>query len=349
MANGAFTRFQTSDVITSVDSTTGTLWSGNQPRLLISATSSLHSQSNAGQYFTQVYQTSSNLTEAAVQFSIAYGDEVGSGSLLYNSLVNGLSPSSTIYGQYQNIVLGDDVAPFIFGDNSSSYFYALSIERARYKESLALGVLSLNLNSGVVGTVTRHLTDNSLASSGNVYGNAGRVYQLVSGSEGVVYTGVTSNGFTPTAGSYGLFLPDVGLIILNGKALDLPAVNGGIALGTVRTSNVANQNPSLMFNAISRSLQLNEPFRLNSQETLSSDYYFVRAQNSEFNYSSNPSFISGSTGQLLHPTMQNNPQTFITSVGLYNDSNELCAIAKLSRPLIKDFTKELLVRVKLDY
>ena len=349
MANGAFTRFQTSDIITSVDSSTGTVWSGNQPRLSKSFTSSVHSQSNAGQYFTQVYQTSSTLTEAAVQFSIAYGDEVGSGSLLYNSLVNGLSPSSTIYGQYQNIVLGDDVAPFIFGDNSSSYFYALSIERARYKESLALGVLSLTLSSSAASTPPITLTDNSLASSGNIYGNAGRVYQLVSGSEGVVFTGVNSNGFTTTAGSYGLLLPDVGLIILNGKALDLSALNGGIALGTVRTSNVANQNPSKMFNAISRSLVNNKPFRLNSQETLSSDYYFVRAQNSEFNYSSNPSFVSGSTGQLLHPTMQNNPQTFITSVGLYNDSNELCAVAKLSRPLIKDFTKELLVRVKLDY
>ena len=82
---------------------------------------------------------------------------------------------------------------------------------------------------------------------------------------------------------------------------------------------------------------------------MASDFYFVRAQNSEFNYSSNPSFVSGSTGQLLWDTMQNNPQTFITTVGLYNDSNELCAVAKLSRPLVKDFTKELLVRVKLDY
>ena len=327
MANGAFTRFQTSDIITSVDSSTGTVWSGNQPRLSKSATSSLHSQSNAAQYFTQVYQTSSTLTEAAVQFSIAYGDEAGSGSLLYNSLVSGFSPSSTLYGQYQNIVLGDDVAPFVFGDNSSSYFYALSIERARYKESLALGVLSLTLSGSITASIT--LTDNSSISSGNVYGNAGRVYQLVSGSEGVVFTGVNSNGFTTTAGSYGLFLPDVGLIILNGKALDLTTANQGISLGTVRTSNVANQNPSLMFNAISRSLANNKTFRLNSQETLSSDYYFVRAQNSEFNYSSNPSFVSGSTGQLLHPTMQNNPQTFITSVGLYNDSNELCAVAKI--------------------
>jgi len=43
------------------------------------------------------------------------------------------------------------------------------------------------------------------------------------------------------------------------------------------------------------------------------------------------------------------PVTYITTVGLYNDSNELLAVAKLSKPLQKDFTKETLVRVKLDY
>jgi hypothetical protein len=34
---------------------------------------------------------------------------------------------------------------------------------------------------------------------------------------------------------------------------------------------------------------------------------------------------------------------------MYNDANELVAVAKLSRPLLKDFTKESLVRVKLDF
>ena len=47
--------------------------------------------------------------------------------------------------------------------------------------------------------------------------------------------------------------------------------------------------------------------------------------------------------------MKLNPKTFITTVGLYNDAFELCAIAKLSQPVAKDFTKEALVRVKLDY
>ena len=90
-------------------------------------------------------------------------------------------------------------------------------------------------------------------------------------------------------------------------------------------------------------------FSLNSQETISSDYVFVRARNAEFNYSENPSFISGSTGEVVFNSFINNPQTFPTTIGLYNDNNELLAVAKLSRPLLKDFTKEALVRVKLDF
>ena len=76
---------------------------------------------------------------------------------------------------------------------------------------------------------------------------------------------------------------------------------------------------------------------------------FVRPRSSEFNYSENPSYISGSTGEILYDSFINNPITYITTVGMYNDNNELLAVAKLSRPLKKDFTKEALVRVKLDF
>ena len=348
MANGAFTQFQPSDIINNVDSITGTVWSGYAPRLVAVQSSSVQNASNSGQYYLHVYQTASTDTSAAVQFDIAYADEEGSGSLLYNSLVDGKSPSSTLYGQYQNIALGDDTDPFIFGNYTGSYLYALSLERARYKESLALGTMALSLRKAGTTNEVR-LTDNSRISGGDVFGNAGRVYQIVSGSEGTVFTGVNDNGFTSNSGSYGLFLPDVGLILLNGAALDGPVAGQGIALGTGRNSNTNDTNNTKLFGAISASIGIGNTFRLNSQETLASDFYFVRAQNSEFNYSSNPSFVSGSTGALLWDVMQNNPQTFITTVGLYNDSNELCAVAKLSRPLIKDFTKELLVRVKLDY
>jgi hypothetical protein len=91
-----------------------------------------------------------------------------------------------------------------------------------------------------------------------------------------------------------------------------------------------------------------DSFKLNSEETISSNYVFVRVRNSEFNYSSNPSNITGS-GEIRHNSMVNNPQAYVTSVGLYNDNNDLLGVAKLSKPLLKDFTKEALIRIKLDY
>ena len=101
-------------------------------------------------------------------------------------------------------------------------------------------------------------------------------------------------------------------------------------------------------NSLYRGLNSGSIFTLRSEETLSSNYVFVRARNSEFNYSTNPSNITGS-GELRHSIMIDSPQSYVTSVGLYNDNNDLIAISKLSSPLLKDFTKEALIRIKLDY
>jgi hypothetical protein len=89
-------------------------------------------------------------------------------------------------------------------------------------------------------------------------------------------------------------------------------------------------------------------FKLQSQETVSSRFFFTRVYNGDYNYTTNPSIIDDQ-GNLLYSTLIDNPQTYITTVGLYNDNSELLAVAKLSKPVVKDFTKELLLRVKLDY
>mgnify|MGYP003115432227 FL=1 len=169
-----------------------------------------------------------------------------------------------------------------------------------------------------------------------------KVYQVISGSNGSAYSG---NGYAPNSGSYGLFLPDIGTILLNTTALSTGSNDGGIDLFVSSSSNSKGKNPQYLYNAI----KAGENFTLRSEETLTSDFVFVRARNSEFNYTENPSFISGSTGELVYPILVDSPQTFISSVGLYNDNNECVAVAKLSKPLQKDFTKELLLRVKLDF
>jgi len=348
----SFKAFQPSDIVVSSDSITSTLWSTNAPQLTTFFTSSTQTTSAAGAYYYNVYQTSSVLSGSAVQFAIAYGNAAGSGSLVYNSLVNGLSPTSTVFGQYQDLVLGDENSSFIFGNISSSEFFAISFERARYKESLFLGSLSLTL-SGSSKNLT--LTDNSNYVSSVQYAGGGmRVFQLISGSLGVRYSGstTTSDGYSANSGSYGWFLPDIGTILLNPLALTAPAVSGGMAFnysGSATASAAPNVTPmTSLFSAISGGALISG-FSINSQETITSDYVFVRPQSSEFNYSENPSFISGSTGEVIYSQFINNPQVYITTVGLYNDANELLAVAKLSRPLQKDFTSEALIRVKLDF
>ncbi len=188
--------------------------------------------------------------------------------------------------------------------------------------------------------------------------DCGRVFNLVSGSFGSAISTTVAGGIAPgytASGSYGFYLPDIGTIVLNASAFALPAVSGGINLsldranyGTITvdaSASYTSTNNTTLFQAISRSAN----FQLNSQETISSDYIFVRIGNADYNYSTNPTFVSGSTGAVLWPTMINSPQTYITTVGLYNDNSELLAVAKMSVPLVKDFTKEALIRVKLDW
>ena len=335
----SFKAFEQDDFVVSADSITAGLWTGNAPELTTFFTSSTQVASSNGDYYINVFNDS-GLTD--IQFAIAYGDVDGSGSIEYDSAVEGKSPSSTSYGQYRTLVLGDELAEFTFGEEISPNFYAISVDRNRYKGGLFPGSTTLNLT---VGANTISLTDNSQVSSTVEFNDAGRVFQLVSGSAGVVSADSPGENGYSLSGSYGLFLPDIATYLLNPLALDANVANGGILLGTTRGDNVDSENAGTLYDAIVDGAT----FTANSEETITSDFIFVRPRSSEFNYSENPSFISGSTGEVIYSSFINNPTTYVTTVGLYNDASELLAVAKLSTPLPKDFTKEALIRVKLDF
>jgi len=336
----AFKRFDPEDFVVSSDSITSTLWSTGAPTLTEFYTSSVQAAGSSGNYYLSVYQTASNLSTAQVQFDIAYADSIGSGSALYNTLVPQNSYTKTIYGQYRSLILEDENASFTFGTGNNvttgSFFWVLSIERANYKQSLFPGSLNLQI-SGSGGII--NLTDDSQDNPVSVFLGSTRVYQLISGSNGTAGS-LSNSGYVANSGSYGLVFPDLGTILINPFA-----VSQSIKLFPSRSNNSNGLNTQRLFNSI----VLGDSFALNSQETITSDYVFVRARNSEFNYSENPSFISGSTGEVIYSNFINAPQVYITTVGMYNDSNDLLAVAKMSRPLLKDFTKEALVRVKLDF
>ena len=347
-----FKRLEADDFVVSAQAQTATCWSNNVPALTTFFTQSSQTNSTTGEYYTTVFNTDgTDASQPAVaQFEIAYGNDTGGGALAYNETANpGVSPASTIYGQYQALVLEDENAGFVFGGVSGSSIYVLSIERSAYKQALFPGSLNLVLSGSVSTGNSLVLTDNSQMVTVPEYFGTTRAYQVISGSDGLAWnSGAGGSGYTTSNGSYGLFLPDIGTVILNGDALDLNDAQG-INLGTTTTSNTAGNNNEKLFNAISGSGIISPSFALNSEETITSDFVFVRARNSEFNYSTNPSYISGSTGEVAYNYFINNPQTYMTTVGLYNDENDLLAVAKLSKPLNKDFTKEALIRVKLDF
>ena len=332
----AFNRLDPEDFVISSDSITATLWSEGTVTLTNFNSSSTQEAGSSGDFYLNVFQTASGDDSAAVQFAIAYGNRYASGSTFYNNGVTTASPTRTTYGQYRNLILGDENAQFVFGIITSSDFWVINIDRTRYKESLLPGSLTLILS----GSGKLSLTDDSQVSPTTIFNDAGRVYQIISGAAGTVFTGINSNGYSTLSGSYGWFLPDIGTILLNPLA-----TSASINLSPSRSVNSDGLNYQKLFAAISGGAS----FQINSQETISSDYIFIRARNAEFNYSENPSFISGSTGEIVFNQFINNPQTFLTTIGLYNDNMELLAVAKMSRPLLKDFTKEALVRVKLDF
>lgn len=366
----SFTQLNPSDFVVSNDSVTAPAWSSNTPTLTTFYTGSptITTTVSAGAYYLNVYQSPVSSNGSAVQFAVAYGNINGSGSIWLNSLVPGVSPSYTTYNQYQTLVYGPEVTGsqgFNFGGASTKAqdIWVLSIERNRYKQSLMPGTFNLTL-TGSGGSIT--ITDNSNDSTVINYLDCGRVFTLVSGSYGRAVNQTLTNASGPgqtVSGSYGFFLPDIATIILNPSALALSAGQGGIAINVDRrnygsgsapaaSASYTSTNNILMYQSISGSGALpltGSGFQLNSQETVSSDYVFVRVNNSEYNYSTNPTFTSGSSGAVLYDTMIYSPQTFITTVGLYNNNSELLAVAKLSQALVKDFTKEALIRVKLDW
>ena len=97
------------------------------------------------------------------------------------------------------------------------------------------------------------------------------------------------------------------------------------------------------------SIKLGGDFEARRTENVSTSHYFVRATNREFNFSNNPSYTTGTDGTFSESTFETDPKTFITTVGMYNDSNELIAVAKTSQPIAKSFDKEVLIKVKLDF
>ncbi len=306
------------------------LWSGNSGELTVFHTSSFQSATQKAYYY-EIYNGDPTVSTNEPQFSISYGHYAGSGS----AGTNEDSPSSAIYSQLQQVLLPSSQKFFRFNDTNQNDVYAIAINRARLKDRLDPGNWELCI-SGSGGNDMLRLIDDS--GDRDQSGNARQTkYNIVSGS--------LLNGIQNSSRVFGEVYPQHGIIVLSAALLDTSA-----SLGTVRTQ-ADNQNHNRLFTAISGAAAADAAngFQARNEEEIKSTFYFVRAKNAEYNFSNNPTYISGSEGKLAQTTYIGDPKTYITSVGLYNNDNSLLAIAKLSKPLLKSFSNEILIKVKLDF
>jgi hypothetical protein len=362
ISNGIYKKFGDFDVISNkIEVVTEGLWSNGSGSLSgaiatgSTATIAGHSGSDASKYYLNVFLTGSNTgSTAPIEFAVAYGHKYGSGSVQLTTSDSALLPTKAIYSQYRillnNNFEGDADDFFTFYSSSvedgfqSNEIYVINLARARYRQQADAGNIKITL-SGSNGTSFTFIDDSGKKFSDKA-GKAGTVFNIVSGSnnlgtelDATIHSYVASN-----QQGFGKFYPHLGIILLNPAAI-ATVVGSEVLPSTATTPTAETYNHRRIFNAIKGG----GDFEMRRTENVSTQHFFVRATNREFNFSNNPTFTSGSDGTLREPSFETDPKTYITSVGLFNDANELMAVAKTSQPIAKSFDKEVLIKVKLDF
>lgn len=244
----------------------------------------------------------------------------------------------------------------------SDDIYVINISRQNFRDRIESGNWQLTLSAvdstnvaDTNNTIT--LIDETVDYIGT--NNSNPTYKLNSlgGVVYGVYSGSLESGIDIDADKepYGLFFPDNGVIILNGEMLYQSA-----SIETRRTEATSSgafplsSNAEMLFTSISASMSVNNPFKATTAETKMPTYCFIRINNFEFNYTLNPSYFDivndGKDSLVVKDKlrMSKSPFVYITTIGLYNDSGDLLAVAKLSKPIKKTFSDELVIKIKLE-
>jgi hypothetical protein len=252
-----------------------------------------------------------------------------------------------IYNQMAQILVGFDTGSSIQrfdkdGDFSTTNVKLneclfVSFSRLLSKDELKKGSLSLSLyrsgssNSSLSGLVT--ISDYGAASDYRTNSPAGEY--------GILYTSSVDTG-----SAVGLVYYQAGIAVLTSSIFT--GVFGARS-STLYTSSVSTfiASSSISSSCDAFRNRINS-IQFNNTTELNSTIYFCRANHNEFNYSSNPTYLSN--GKIIVKNVSTDaPVSYITTVGLYAADNELLAVAKLSEPLKKSVDNELTVRTRLDF
>ena len=288
--------------------------------------------------FQSVYDYPYLSSSANHLFDLSCGYKTGSAAYEENS------KKQNIYGQMAQVLVGNDadgnIREFdrdgdLSGGDKISQAYFLNVSRLLAKDEIKKETLAFTVGDGATygAPFASEVVVSDLGASTNYRTNS------PAGDYGVLYTG--SN--PPTVGTgVGLIYYQAGIIVLTSSLFDSSVMNAaGETAEAVLTGSSIEDNANAIRHRFDN-LSFNNTIELNST------IYFCNANHNEFNYSSNPTYLSESKIRVKSQAIDS-PSAYITSIGLYAADNELLATAKLSEPLKKDPSNSLTLRVRLDY
>ena len=324
--------------------------------------------------FQSVYDYPYLSSSANHIFDITVG--VSPNSSIYASVTSQQSKKKNIYNQMAQVLMGydhtgsvqefDEDGNILAGGTKLRNVFFFNFSRLLVKDEIKKGTFELEFGVNKVfnqaGTAfTKRLKVTDYSGSDGYFTNSpageyGVLYATGSNGNKILELALANDGVGQPA--VGLLFYQAGIAVLSGSVFN-DAADGGIlnntttaetqemgsGFGDTGFQHITGSEISASANAI-RNRVYNLQF--NNTTELNSTIYFCRANHNEFNYSSNPTYLSGSKVR-VKTNSTDNPVSYITTVGLYSDNNELMAVAKLSEPLKKAPDTEFTLRTRLDY
>lgn len=315
-------------------------------------------------YYIPVFNRQYGTAQSFHQFDITYAHISGSGSSYVEDGLD-FTPSKGMFTKYMLECFGTSRGKFRFKNNKNGdYFYAIQLDRDALRDKLDAGNFELSL-------CPMTSSANQLLNTGNncrPNPSSSIIYTLIDES-GDTLQKITDNGghqeyYYISSGSlrdglygestddaWGIVFPKMGLIILDGVVLDQSC-----SFNTVTASYFDGDNSRKLFASISGSATRNVvrtfsgSFFARSAESDIVETYFCRVEHSEFNLSTNYTYVRDSDGTLAYDYFAKEPNSYISTIGLYNRNKELLAVGKLRNPVLKNDGNAYVfqVRVKLN-
>ena len=300
--------------------------------------------------FQSVYDYPYLSSSANHIFDVTVG--VSANSSLYSTSNTQYTKKKNIYNQMSQILVGYDHTGSVLHFDADGNILAggtkyedvlvIPFSRLLVKDEIKKGTFSMTLGVGTAYATpfasTIVITDTS--------GSDGYLVNSPVGEYGVLFAAGSALSSNP--GPVGLLYYQAGIAVVTkdvfSGSLSTPSVimdgSGQVIDALLTGSNI--QNTADAFRHRLQNVQFNNTTELNST------IYFCRANHNEFNYSTNPTYTNASKIR-VKTNSTDEPVSYITTIGLYNDKSELMATAKLSEPLKKSPSTEFTIRCRLDY